>query len=76
MYDFHIAGDIFNPIGILCNTYEALAKYNKFPENLFDNTLHLELPNIENVSLIKGYLGLYFVILTFKCLNQVLSCPR
>ena len=36
-----------------------------------DNTSLLELPNTENVSLIKGYARLYFAILTFKCLKSV-----
>ena len=31
-----------------------------------DNTSHLELPNIENVSLSKRYAKLFFAILTFK----------
>ena len=36
-----------------------------------DSTSHLELPNIENVSLSKEYAKLYFAILMFKCLKSV-----
>ena len=38
-----------------------------------DITLHLELPNIENVSMSKGYANLFFAILTFRCLKSVTS---
>ena len=71
MYDWQIDGDIYNPIGILWYKYEALPKYSKIPQNLFefseslkewnaslksnaDKTLHLELPNTENVSFNNG----------------------
>ena len=65
-----------------CQTMEVFHNISwKFSDNLnewnasfksnTDSTLHPELPNIENVSLSKGYARLFFSILTFKCLKSV-----
>ena len=36
MYDYHIDGDTSSSIGILSYRYEALPKYGKIPQNLFE----------------------------------------
>ena len=35
IYECHIDGYIFNPIGILCYQYEVQPKYGKIPQYLF-----------------------------------------
>ena len=40
IYNYHIDGDIFNPIGILWYRYETLPRYGKIPHNLFEFSEH------------------------------------
>ena len=47
MYDCKIDGEIFNPIGILWYRYEALPKYGKILQYLFEFS---ESPNEWNAS--------------------------
>ena len=50
---------------------ESLSEWNaSFKSNTY-RTLHLELPNTENLSLNNGYAKLFLAILMFKCLKSV-----
>ena len=50
---------------------DNLKDWNASFKSRTDDTLHLELPNTENLSLSKGYAKLFFDILMFKCLKSV-----
>ena len=50
---------------------DNLKEWNASFKSKTDSTLHLELPNMENVYLSKGYARLFLAILMFKCLKSV-----
>ena len=60
MYDCHISGDIFNPIGILWYRYEALPKYGTIPQNLskFSESLKEWNTSFKSISNNTSYLEL------------------
>ena len=38
MYDYHIEGEIFNPMGILWYIYDVLPKYGNIPQHLLESS--------------------------------------
>ena len=50
---------------------ESPKEWNASFRSKTDSTLHLELPNIGNVSLSKGYARLFLAILTFNCQKSI-----